>query len=232
MITPKILSMTVIRQNGTAQLAFIADQLICSGWVGRDSRALQEHIDELAKLGVSGPSRIPIYMYLSTYLLTTDDEISVISSQSSGEIEYVLLWKGKEIWVTVGSDHTDRDVETKSIPASKQMYAKCLAKECWLLTDVANHWDNLILRCWVLKKQERILYQEAPLSTILSPWEIMEKIPDRQILVGKGVVLFSGTIATKSGLIYGDAYELEMEDPILARRIKHKYEVKILPQYI
>ncbi|MGB9699998.1 MAG: DUF2848 domain-containing protein [Thermodesulfobacteriota bacterium] len=232
MITPKILSMTVIREKSTIPLSFTVDYLICSGWVGKDRQALQEHIDELAKLGIAGPSRIPIYMYFSTYLLTTDDEISVISTQSSGEIEYVLLWKGEELWVTVGSDHTDRDVETKSIPASKQMYAKCLAKECWPLKDIEDHWDNLILRCWVFKNKEKILYQEAPLATILSPREIMEKIPDSESLKGKGVVLFSGTIATKSGLIYGDAYELEMEDPVLGRRITHKYRVKILPQYL
>lgn len=232
MISPKIITLSVIKEKGTEQLVFRADQLICSGWVGKDRRALQEHIDELAKLGVAGPSRIPIYMYLSTYLLTTDDEISVITSQSSGEIEYVVLRQGEDIWVTVGSDHTDRDVETKSIPASKQMYAKCLAKECWPLNDIQDHWDNLLLRCWVYKNNQKILYQEAPLATILSPWEIMEKIPDRESLKGKNVVLFSGTIATKSGLVYGDAYELEMEDPVLGRKIKHKYMVKILPQYL
>ncbi len=232
MITPKVLAMTVIEKKGSKQLNFIVDHLICSGWVGKDRQALQEHIDELAKLGIAGPSRIPIYMNFSTYLLTTDDEISVISSQSSGEIEYVLLWRGEEIWVTVGSDHTDREVEAKSIPASKQMYAKCLAKECWPWPDIEDHWDNLVLRCWVFKDKEKILYQEASLGTILSPQEIMAKIPEAESLKGKGVVLFSGTIATKSGLIYGDAYKLEMEDPILGRRIAHKYTVKILPQYL
>lgn len=232
MMIPKVLSMKIIKNKRSMPLTFIADYLICSGWVGKDRRALQEHIDELGKLGVAGPSRIPIYMYLSPYLLTTDDEISVISSQSSGEIEYVLLWRGGEIWVTVGSDHTDREVETKSIPGSKQMYAKCLAQECWPLSDVASHWDNLVLRCWVFKNKDKILYQEGTLATILSPWEIIEKLPDRETLKGKSVVLFSGTIATKSGLIYGEAYELEMEDPVLGRSIKHQYVVKILPQYL
>ncbi|MGQ9694624.1 MAG: DUF2848 domain-containing protein [Thermodesulfobacteriota bacterium] len=232
MITPKILSMTVIKEKIPIPLNFIVDHLICSGWVGKDRRALQEHIDELVKLGITGPSRIPIYMHLSTYLLTTDDEISVISDQSSGEIEYVLLWKGDEMWVTVGSDHTDRDVETKSIPASKQMYAKCLAKECWPWADIKDHWDSLMLRCWVFKDQEKILYQEAPLATILFPQEIIEKIPYGKNLRGKGVVIFSGTIPTKSGLIYGDAYAMEMEDPILKRSIKHKYDVRKLPQYL
>lgn len=232
MITPKKLSLTVVGKEGSKELNFIVDQLICSGWVGKDLKALQEHIDELAKLGVPGPSRVPIYMHLSSYLLTTDDEITVVSCQSSGEVEYVLLWKEKEMWVTVGSDHTDRDVETKSIPASKQMYAKCMAKECWPFGEVKDHWDSLILRCWVFKDEEKILYQEASLGTILSPQEVLQKIPEPEKLSAKGVVLFSGTISTKSGLICGDAYAMEMEDPILKRSIKHKYEVRILPQYL
>ena len=55
------------------------------------------------------------------------------------------------------------------------------------------------------------------------PWEGMNK--------KEGIVLFSGTIPTRAGLIFGESYELEMEDPVLKRMIKHSYRVKILPQY-
>ncbi len=224
--------MKILSQQGSQDLIFSADHLVCSGWVGRDPEALQAHIDELARLGIPGPSRIPIYMNFSTYLLTTDDEITVVSSQSSGEVEYVLLRRGEEIWVTVGSDHTDRDVETKSIPGSKQMYAKCLAPKCWPYGEIRDHWDRLILRCWVNTEGQRALYQEAALASILGPEELLGKMPEMGDLRRKGLVLFSGTIATKSGLVYGDSYELEMEDPVLNRIIKYQYHVKALPQYI
>ncbi len=232
MITPKKLFMKINLRQGSQDLVFTADHLVCSGWVGRDPKALQAHIEELATLGIPGPERIPIYMNFSTYLLTTDDEISVVSSQSSGEVEYVLLGKGEQIWVTVGSDHTDRDVETKSIPGSKQMYAKWLAPECWPYPDIKDHWDKLILRCWVHKDGQRSLYQEASLASILGPEELLEKMPDIGEIRGKGFVLFSGTIATTSGLVYGDSYEIEMEDPFLKRMIKSQYKVKVLPQYL
>ena len=132
----------------------------------------------------------------------------------------------------MGSDHTDRDVETKSIPGSKQMYAKCLAPECWLYPDVRKHWDELILRCWATKGARRALYQEALLSEVLDPQELIEKMPCEGIDKKEGFVLFSGTIPTKGGLIFGDFYELELEDPVLNRAIRHSYRVKILPQYI
>ncbi len=224
--------MKINLRQGSQDLVFTADHLVCSGWVGRDPKALQAHIEELATLGIPGPERIPIYMNFSTYLLTTDDEISVVSSQSSGEVEYVLLGKGEQIWVTVGSDHTDRDVETKSIPGSKQMYAKWLAPECWPYPDIKDHWDKLILRCWVHKDGQRSLYQEASLASILGPEELLEKMPNIGEIRGKGFVLFSGTIATTSGLVYGDSYEIEMEDPFLKRMIKSQYKVKVLPQYL
>lgn len=232
MITPKKLFMKAILRHGSQDLVFTADHLVCGGWVGRDPKAIQAHIEELGKLGIPGPNRVPIYMNFSTYLLTTDDEIGVVSSQSSGEIEYVLLCKGEEIWVTVGSDHTDRDIETKSIPGSKQMYAKWLAPECWPYLEVKDHWDKLILRCWVYKDGQKTLYQEAPLASILGPEELLDKMPHRDVIRGKGFVLFSGTVATAGGLIYGDSYELEMEDPVAKRTIKSRYNVTILPQYL
>ena len=232
MITPKIVYLKMNLLDGSRDLVFTAEHLICGGWVGRDRKSVQAHIDELARLGVPAPQRTPIYMNLSTYLLTTDDEITVVSQKSSGEIEYVLLCSGEEVWVTVGSDHTDREVETKSIPGSKQMYAKCLAPECWPYPDVKNQWEQLVLRCWVTKGIERILYQEAPLSEILNPQEMLGKMPLGGIDRKEGIVLFSGTIPTKAGLVYGDSYELEMEDPFLKRSIRHQYRVKTLPQYL
>jgi len=232
MITPKKLLMKINLRQGSQDMVFTADHLVCSGWVGRDPKAIQAHTEELGKLGIPGPNRIPIYMNLSTYLLTTDDEVTVVSSQSSGEAEYVLLCQGEKIWATVGSDHTDRDVETKSVPGSKQMYAKWLAPECWPYQEVKEHWGKLIVRCWVHKDGRRILYQEASLASILGPEELLEKMPDIGEIREKGFVLFSGTFATTCGLVYGDSYELEMEDPVLKRKIKSHYRVIILPQYL
>ena len=126
MITPKILYLKMNSLKGTRDLVFTAERLVCGGLVGRDPKSLQAHIDELARQGVPLPRRIPIYMNFSTYLLTMDNEVTVVSDKSSGEVEYVLLCSGEEVWVTVGSDHTDRGVETKSIPGSRHLPYICL----------------------------------------------------------------------------------------------------------
>ena len=68
-------------------LPLLADRPICCGWVGRDRAALHARIHELAHVGGLPPMRVPIDMNLSTYRLTTDDEIMVVSGESSGELE-------------------------------------------------------------------------------------------------------------------------------------------------
>ena len=223
----------MVNSNGASHaMTFTVDRLVCCGWVGRDRDALEAHIEELAELGVPRPGQVPIYMNFSPYLVTHDNEITVVSDKSSGEIEYVLLCRDGQMWVTVGSDQTDRDVETKSIPGSKQMYAKYVAESCWPYAEVADHWDHLVLRCWITENGKRRVYQEAPLSSILSPAELIGNVPGVTLPSPDGVVIFSGTISTKSGLIFGDNYELELEDPVLNRKITGSYSVKVLPQYL
>jgi hypothetical protein len=228
----KSLVLTVNAKDGSHQLTFEAGRLVCCGWAGRDQAAVEAHIDELARIGVPRPTRVPTYMNFSTYLLTTESEMTVVSDKSSGEVECVLLCRGDKIWVTVGSDQTDRDIETKSIPASKQMCAKFVADACWPYDEAADHWDRLMLRCWVGRNGTRTLYQEAPLASNLPPVELIRNLPDVTFPPRDGVVLFSGTVATRSGLVFGEAYELELEDPVLNRRISASYRVRVLPQHL
>ena len=197
---------TVDDRSGSRPMRFTASRLVCCGWVGRDRAALQAHIDELGALGVPPPTRVPIYMNFSPSLLTTDRSVEVVSDTTSGEVEYVLLRQGGGMWVTVGSDQTDRRIETHSIVASKQMCVKYLADRCWPYDEVAPHWDQLVLKCWITKGERRAMYQESPLSSILAPDELLDNLPEGPLNDADGVVLYSGTIATKAGLIYGDRY--------------------------
>jgi hypothetical protein len=59
---------------------------------------------------------------------------------------------------------------------------------------------------------------------------LLARLPDAGPPVG--LVVFSGTIATRGGLVYGDAYDLELEDPVLERSIQMSYRVRVLPQLV
>jgi hypothetical protein len=214
------------------ELIFPLRRLICAGWVGRDKKALQAHIDELAEHGVPGPTRTPIYMNFSPYLATTSDAIDVVSPESSGEVEYLFLRQKEGTYIGVGSDQTDRGFEKFSIPASKQMCAKIMAPVVWPYQEVKDHWNQIVIRSWTTSNGKRTLYQEDSLATILGVEALLEQLPRDAGLPTDGLILFSGTIPTKMGLIYGERFDFEMEDPVLERKIRHGYHVRVLPQHL
>ncbi len=226
------LNLVVESITGKHELTFPVRRLICAGWAGKDKKALQAHIDELAKHGVPAPTRTPIYLNFSPYLVTTSDAIDVVTGESSGEVEYVIIKEGDRTYIGVGSDQTDRGFEKFSIPASKQMYAKIMAPVVWPYQEIKDHWNQIVIRSWTTSGGKRMLYQEDALATILDVEALLEQLPKDDGLPTDGLVLFSGTVVTKMGLVYGEGFDFEMEDPVLGRQIRHGYHVRVLPQYL
>ena len=229
---PIELNVTLETKSGRAPLAFVVERLVCAGWVGRDKKAVQAHMEELAQHGIPGPSQTPTYMNYSPYLATPDTAIDVVGPESSGEVEYLIFKNAGEIYIGVGSDHTDRDMEKHSIPGSKQMCAKVLAPVVWPYSEVRGHWDRILLRSWSEDRGQRVLYQEDALGTVLDVERILSGLPKDDGLPENGMLIFSGTVATRMGLIFGDRFDFEMEDPVLGRSIRHGYSVRVLPQYL
>ena len=124
------------------------EQLVIAGWTGRDEGALKKHIRELEEIGVRPPKTTPIFYRVAADLLTFSSVIQVSGADTSGEVEFVLLAKPDGLWVTVGSDHTDRKAETIGVSLSKQLCAKVIASEAWRYDDVKPHWEKLVLRSW------------------------------------------------------------------------------------
>ena len=83
----------------------------------------------------------------------------MVGENSSGEVEFVLVRSEDDLWIGVGSDHTDRTVETYNVTVSKQMCDKPIAPELWCFEDVRDHWE---LHCAPLVDRRR--RQIAPLS--------------------------------------------------------------------
>src|SRR5215472_5889928 len=155
------LTFTVIdREGGSVPLTLAIDQAVIAGWTGRDPVARDKHIAELEALGIKRPATTPIYYRCSARRLTQEDSIEACGGDSSGEVEFILIgWQGR-IFVGLGSDHTDRTVESYSITVSKQMCDKPVASTVWELEDVIGHWDKLVLRSWAWINSKRELYQE------------------------------------------------------------------------
>ena len=222
------LTFTIDAQDTTTPLTLPIDQAVMAGWTGRDPVARDKHIAELAAIGIARPATTPIYYRVAARRLTTEDSIEVSGSESSGEVEFVLIgWQGR-IFVGVGSDHTDRKVEAYSITVSKQMCDKPIAPVLWELEDVAGHWDQMILRSHAWVDGARVLYQEGTLDSMLPVAELIHRgfgsggLPD-------GCAMFGGTFAAKGGIRSARRFEFELDDPVLKRSIRHGYDVIVLP---
>src|SRR5437763_8416312 len=157
----------------TDKVAVNPEALIVAGWTGRDEAALRHHIEELAAIGVPRPSSVPVFYRVSAANLTQADAIEVLGPDTSGEAEPVLVALPDGLWLTLGSDHTDRKAETLGIALSKQLCPKVVAGVLWRLDEVADHWDRLTLRSFATIEGRRRLYQEGPLAALRAPADLL-----------------------------------------------------------
>jgi hypothetical protein len=165
-------------------------------------------------------------------ILTSSSEIEVIGNTTSGEAEFVLILDGEEAFVGVGSDHTDRELETYSLVKSKQICANVLSAQVWPYEEVESVWDEVVLRSWVKSTpaSELILYQEATLATIISPSNLIDLVKS-QLTDGNmdGMVIFSGTVPLLTDeTICGVQFSAELFDPHSDRKLTCSYRVNQL----
>ncbi|MBW1945602.1 MAG: DUF2848 family protein [Deltaproteobacteria bacterium] len=163
------------KKNKSAPVQFRVKKMINAGYVGRDTSAVKAHIDELQREGVSPPPSVPMIFPVLSQNITTSDRIEVLGNKTSGEAEYVLLLEGDRLYVGVGSDHTDRDLETYSIVHSKQVCHNVMSANVWDYSDIQDYWDELVIQSWVKTGvfEEEILYQKASLGTIISAEDLI-----------------------------------------------------------
>ncbi|MGS0893992.1 DUF2848 domain-containing protein [Burkholderia stagnalis] len=227
------LSFNVISlQHAPAAVDVEIERVVIAGWAGRDPAAIRAHIDELAALGVAPPSTTPCFYRVAPALLTQAATIGVLGARSGGEIECVLIDSPAGTLVTVGSDHTDREVEAYGVAVSKQLCAKPLGHDAWLYADVAAHWDRIEMRTWLTARGgERVAYQHGAVSGLLTPDALWHRFADRRAMPAR-CAMYGGTVAVHgavAAMADGDAFEMELHDPVLGRSLRHRYAVEVLP---
>ena len=203
--------------------------LVVAGWTGRNLAALEAHIKELEAIGVKRPKSVPIFYRNAAALLTTAPEIQVAGDKSSGEVEFVLFSLDDGLWLGLGSDHTDRAAETINVTLSKQMCAKPVGSKLWRYDEIKPHWDKLMLRSFVPGDGgSRRLYQEGPVTNMRAPEELIKLYTGGDRLA-PGTAMFCGTFAVHGGISYSGTFEMELDDPVLGRKLAHGYKIVALP---
>ena len=128
----------------------------------------------------------------------------------------------------MGSDHTDRKVETCGVTVSKQMRPKPVSRELWNYDKLEDHWDELMLRSWVARRGKRELYQQDSVTKMLAPRALMERYLGKPGVLPAGTAMYCGTPAVTGESGGGERFEIEFEDPRLKRKLQHAYAARVL----
>ena len=212
----------------TDQVSMTPDTLIVAGWTGRDEAALNHHIEELAAIGVPAPTTVPLFYRNAVNNVMQTGRLEVLGPDTSGEVEPIIVALADGLWVTVGSDHTDRKAETMGIALSKQLCGKVLGSTLWRFDEIAAHWDTIMIRSHVTIGGQRVLYQEGPLAAIRRPEDLIRRYAGDKGFV-PDTIMMCGTLGAKGGIRPASRFEMELDDPVLKRRMTHGYDVITLP---
>src|ERR1700733_882523 len=222
------LSLTLASRNAEEAVVATIKACVIAGWTGRDAAALEKHIVELEALGVKRPVSTPIFYRASKQRLLITDQIEAVGAASSGEVEYVILQLRGKLWVGVGSDHTDREVETYGVTVSKQMCDKPIAPVFWAFEDIRDHWDELILRSFITADGNRQLYQEGTLDKMLAPKDLIHRYTGGDHLA-EGAMAFGGTFGAIGGIRPAPRFDFEIVGDVIWREISHGHYIISLP---
>lgn len=212
------------------QLVFNYRRMVNAGYVGKNQEEVRRHIQELAEKGIPGPKSTPVLFPVVCNALVTDSVVEVYGSETSGEVEYVLLVINEdEVYVGLGSDHTDRHLEETDIPRSKQICPNLMSRTVWSLEEVQGDWDDLLMNANVVKDGEEIRYQEGRLGLLLNPAELMAFVKSKIPGPLEDLVIFSGTMGMLTEeFVFGEKFSSKLIDEKLNRRLEISYDVKPL----
>ena len=220
----------VLRSDGYAERVLLTwDLCVAVGYAGRNQKAVKEHIEELAKVGVPAPYAVPAMYWIEPERVFSLEKLSVVGEETSGEVEFFMARdEGGDLFMTLASDHTDRALETVSVSKAKQACSKIVAPVFWKVSDIREHWDKIEISSEIPEKQGVRVYQKGTLGDLLPPERLEELAREDAPLPGK-ISLFSGTLAAAGGIVYAGEFRMALSDPVLNRSIKFAYTVSVLP---
>ncbi|WP_203287775.1 DUF2848 family protein [Metabacillus sp. cB07] len=209
---------------------FQPEHLVVMGFTSRDTRVLKKLFNAMEKIGGQIPETTPVVFPLSADLLTTKEEISVVGSDTNGEVEYLIILSKGEIYIGVGSDHADKQIESQNIHKSKQLCAKHMSEEVWKWSAVKDHWDEIVLESRYIVNGKEELYQRNIAEVMLRPEDIIQSVESDydHSLLNLECVIFSGSVPTIDGFKYGEHFKYSLHDPVNKEKISSEYSVKIL----
>lgn len=174
-----------------AALRFGSVRTLIAGYTGRDEAAVRRHIDELAAIGVAPPAHVPMFYSVDPAAITTAANAPITRTNTSGEVEPVILRRDGRYFLGVGSDHTDRRLETVDVGESKRVCPKPIGSVVIEIDGWHSfNWDACRMRSWV----DGRLYQDGTLASLRTPRDLLQNLSDRIGDSGEDLICFAGTL--------------------------------------
>ena len=195
---------------------------MCAGFVYRPHVETAEGVftpdivlDRLV-VAVGGQERYPV----SVERLTGDDTIEVVGGETRGQGAVALIASSAGSLIGIGSDHIDGALAASDPARARQICAKPLARAVWRFAEIADRLDEIALRTQAVDGGGRQHETEVALSSIAA-------------LPGDGSVPAATVVLAHPGadadVLPGPAsVTVTLEDRRLARRLVHRYAVRVL----
>lgn len=199
--------MLTLHVPGTGHdLQLDAFDAVVAGYTARDQAAVDHHIQELACIGVPPPPRTPMFYRIAAESVTTAQSVEVSSDRTSGEVEPVYIRHQGRYYLGLGSDHTDRQLETEDIGRSKRACPKPMGLHVLPLGDL----ESFTLAAVAAQcHADGELYQVGSFESLREPREILPLMEQELELDGGDYICFGGTIPLRAGTFrYATEWEL------------------------
>ena len=224
------MTFTIVDRKGETPLNLEYERVFAIGYAGRNMEKTLEHIRELEKeLGVPAPKKIPTIFQCGNYVLTQERDLHFVGEKTCGEVEYIIVLCHGKIYIGLGSDHTDRELEAASVPKAKQICAKPICSRLWDYEEIKDHWDEIKLRSWQTVDGKEVVYQDGSLADIL-PVEVILKELEERVGGIDNCVIYSGTVPVANGFRFGSNFRYEMDDEVLGRQLSADYNVNVISE--
>ena len=235
-----LMTFDITSRHGTESRTFSIGSVSGARFSSRQVEAMRQHLDQaIVRDGhyTVATQTNPSIFHVGRYLLTQDDEFEVQGPLSGGEAEVVAVREGHELFITLGSDQCDRELDALFPDKPKQMCPHPIATTAWPYDEVKDHWDQMRIYSHVVVEGHEVTLQDSPIVELvdleyLLGMDGVKILHDAMVLycgasefleeaIAKAIKQYDLPPQTAHGI--GDTFLARLHDPVLGRTIEHTF---------